>query len=122
MDYSVFDRLVDYDAIQRFRDLSLNPESPVTRGTAQNDDIYFQGREASNKFYDAMPDIVNDYMKEISKETGREYKPFTYYGAADATDIVICMGSANEAIKETIDYLQETQGRKIGLLVVHLYI
>jgi pyruvate-ferredoxin/flavodoxin oxidoreductase len=121
MDYSVFDRLVDYEAIQTFRDTSLNPETPVTRGSAQNDDIYFQGREACNKFYDAMPDIVNGYMEEISKVTGREYKPFTYYGAADATDIIVCMGSANEAIKETIDYLQETEGRKIGLLVVHLY-
>jgi len=121
MDYDVFDRLLDKEAVQKFRDTSLNPESPITRGTAQNDDIYFQGREASNKFYDAVPDIVNDYMQEISKVTGRNYAPFTYYGASDATDIIIAMGSVTETIKETIDYLQKHEGRKIGLLTVHLY-
>ena len=121
MDYDVFDRLLDYDAVQKFRDTSLNPESPITRGTAQNDDIYFQGREASNKFYDAVPDIVNDYMQEISKVTGRNYAPFTYYGSEDATDIIIAMGSVTETIKETIDYLTKVEGRKVGLLTVHLY-
>jgi pyruvate-ferredoxin/flavodoxin oxidoreductase len=120
MDYAVFDRLLDKEAVQRFRDTSLNPESPITRGTAQNDDIYFQGREAQNKFYDAVPDIVNEYMQEISKVTGRNYAPFTYYGAEDATDILIAMGSVNEVIRETVDYLQK-QGRKVGLLTVHLY-
>ena len=85
MDYEVFKSLVDYDAIQAFRDRALNPEHPVTRGTAQNDDIYFQAREAQNKFYDAVPDIAAYYMEEISKETGRDYKPFKYRGAADAT-------------------------------------
>ena len=121
MDYDEFDRLLDKEAVQKFRDTSLNPESPITRGTAQNDDIYFQGREASNKFYDAVPDIVNDYMQEISKITGREYAPFTYYGAEDATDIIIAMGSVTETIKETIDYLTKNEGRKIGLLTVHLF-
>jgi len=121
MDYAVFDRLLDKEAVQRFRDTSLNPESPVTRGTAQNDDIYFQGREAQNKFYDALPDIVNEYMQEISKVTGRNYAPFTYYGDENATDIIIAMGSVNEVIKETIDYLREKEGRKVGLLTVHLY-
>ncbi|MFA7082920.1 MAG: pyruvate:ferredoxin (flavodoxin) oxidoreductase [Arcobacteraceae bacterium] len=121
MDYAVFDRLLDKEAVQRFRDTSLNPESPITRGTAQNDDIYFQGREAQNKFYIALPDIVNEYMQEISKVTGRNYAPFTYYGDENATDILIAMGSVNEVIKETIDYLREKEGRKIGLLVVHLY-
>jgi len=120
MDYDVFDRLLDKEAVQKFRDTSLNPESPVTRGTAQNDDIYFQGREASNKFYNAVPDIVNEYMQEISKVTGRNYAPFTYYGAKDATDIIIAMGSVTETIKETIDHLT-AQGRKVGLLTVHLY-
>ncbi len=120
MDYDVFDRLLDKEAVQRFRDTSLNPESPVTRGTAQNDDIYFQGREAQNKFYDAVPDIVNDYMQEISKVTGRNYAPFTYYGDENATDILVAMGSVNEVIRETVDYLQK-QGRKVGLLTVHLY-
>jgi len=121
IDYSVFDKLLDYDAVQRFRDAALNPESPVTRGGAQNDDIYFQGREAANKFYNAMPDIVNHYMEEISKITKREYKPFMYYGDSQATDIIICMCSANETIKETIDFLRKTQNKKVGLLVVHLY-
>lgn len=120
MDYDVFDRLLDKEAVQKFRDEALNPESPKTRGTAQNDDIYFQGREAQNKFYDALPDIVAEYMAEISKETGREYKPFTYYGDADAENIVIAMGSVNEAIRETVDYLN-AKGEKVGLLTVHLY-
>ena len=112
--------LVDMDAIQAFRDRALNPESPLTRGTAQNPDIFFQAKEASNPFYDAVPDIVEDYMKEISKLTGREYHPFTYYGAKDAENIIIAMGSVTETIKETIDYLA-AQGKKVGLLSVHLY-
>ena len=120
MDYDVFDRLLDYKAVQTFRDAALNPESPKTRGTAQNDDIYFQGREAQNKFYDALPDIVNDYMKEISKVTGREYKPFTYYGDPDAEHIIIAMGSVIEAAKETIDMLRK-KGEKVGIITVHLY-
>ncbi len=120
MDYAVFDRLLDKEAVQRFRDEALNPESPKTRGTAQNDDIYFQGREAQNKFYDALPDIVAHYMAEISKETGREYKPFTYYGAPDADRIVVAMGSVTECLKETIDYLMN-KGEKVGLITPHLY-
>ena len=120
IDYADFDRLVDHEAIQTFRDAALNPESPKTRGTAQNDDIYFQGREAQNKFYDALPDIVNDYMGEISKITGREYKPFTYYGAPDAERIIIAMGSVIEAAKETVDMLM-SKGEKVGLITVHLY-
>ncbi|TKG96498.1 pyruvate:ferredoxin (flavodoxin) oxidoreductase [Puteibacter caeruleilacunae] len=112
--------LVDMEALQEFRNRALNPENPVTRGTAQNPDIFFQAKEASNPFYDAVPDIVEDYMKEISKLTGREYHPFTYYGAADAENVVIAMGSVTETIKETIDYLT-AQGKKIGLLSVHLY-
>ena len=120
MDYADFDRLLDKEALQRFRDEALNPESPKTRGTAQNDDVYFQGREAQNKFYDALPDIVADYMKEISKITGREYKPFTYYGAKDADRIVVAMGSVTECLKETIDYLN-AKGEKVGLITPHLY-
>ncbi|PTN06359.1 pyruvate:ferredoxin (flavodoxin) oxidoreductase [Mangrovibacterium marinum] len=112
--------LVDMDLIQAFRDRALNPESPVTRGTAQNPDIFFQAREASNPFYDAVPDIVEGYMAEISKLTGREYHPFTYYGAKDAENIIIAMGSVTETIKETIDYLA-SQGKKVGLMSVHLY-
>jgi len=112
--------LIDQAGLQRFRDSALNPETPVTRGTAQNPDIYFQSREAANKFYDAVPDVVEEYMQEISKKTGREYHPFTYYGAKDATSIVIAMGSVTETIKEVIDY-KVAQGEKIGLISVHLY-
>ena len=112
--------LVDMEAIQAFRDRALNPGHPVTRGTAQNPDIFFQAREACNPFYDAVPDVVENYMQEISKITGREYHPFTYYGAEDAENIVIAMGSATETIKETIDYLA-AKGKKLGLVSVHLY-
>ncbi len=120
MDYEDLKSLVDYDAIKAFKDSALNPEHPVLRGTAQNSDIYFQGREASNKFYDAVPDIVADYMKEISKITGRDYAPFTYYGAKDATKVIIAMGSVCETIEETIDYLNAA-GEKVGVIKVHLY-
>lgn len=112
--------LVDMDAIQDFRNRALNPEHPVTRGTAQNPDIFFQAKEAANKFYEAVPDIVADYMDKISALTGRKYRPFTYYGADDAENIIIAMGSVTETIKETIDYLN-TQGKKVGLLSVHLF-
>jgi pyruvate-ferredoxin/flavodoxin oxidoreductase len=112
--------LIDMNLIQEFRDRALNPEHPVTKGTAQNPDIFFQAKEASNRFYDAVPDIVEGYMQEITKITGREYHPFTYYGAADAENIIIAMGSVTETIRETIDYLA-AQGKKVGLLVVHLY-
>ncbi|MBC8321603.1 MAG: pyruvate:ferredoxin (flavodoxin) oxidoreductase [Bacteroidetes bacterium] len=113
-------KLVDYDALQRFRDNALNPEHPVTRGTAQNPDIYFQSREASSKFYDVIPDMVEDYMQEINKITGREYHPFTYYGAEDAENIIVAIGSITEVIKEVIDYKNAT-GEKLGLITVHLY-
>ncbi|PSM51632.1 pyruvate:ferredoxin (flavodoxin) oxidoreductase, homodimeric [Campylobacter blaseri] len=120
MDYSHFDRLVDYDAIQKFRDDSLNPENPKTRGTAQNDDIYFQTRELSNRYYNALPDIVANYLKEISKITGRDYKPFDYYGDKDATRIIVAMGSVNQTIEEVVDYLN-SKGEKVGLIKVRLY-
>ena len=113
-------KLIDMDALKAFRDNALNPEHPVTRGLAQNPDIYFQTREAANKFYDAIPDQVAAYMKEISKLTGREYKPFTYYGADDAENIVIAMGSITETLKEVVDHLN-AKGEKVGLLSVHLY-
>ncbi|MDR1974353.1 MAG: pyruvate:ferredoxin (flavodoxin) oxidoreductase [Bacteroidales bacterium] len=112
--------LLDMEALQRFRDNALNPEHPVIRGTAQNPDVFFQAREASNKFYDALPDIVNAYMQEIGKITGREYKPFTYYGAPDAENIVIAMGSVTEVTQETVDYLN-AKGEKTGVVAVHLY-
>ena len=112
--------LIDMDLIQAFRDKALNPENPVERGTAQNPDIYFQGREASNKFYNAVPEIVENYMSEITKITGREYHLFDYYGAEDATDIIVAMGSVTETTKEVIDYLM-AQGKKVVLVAVHLY-
>jgi pyruvate-ferredoxin/flavodoxin oxidoreductase len=113
-------KLIDIEALTRFRNNALNPEHPVTRGTAQNPDIFFQAKEASNRFYEPLADIVASYMTEITKLTGRDYKPFTYYGAPDAENIIVAMGSITETIKETIDYLAE-KGEKIGLISVHLY-
>ncbi len=120
MDYEDLKKLVDMDAVKAFKDRALNPEHPVLRGTAQNADIYFQGREASNKFYEAIPDVVNDYMKEITKITGREYKPFNYYGAPDAEKVIVAMGSVCETIEETVDYMNAL-GQKVGVVKVHLY-
>ncbi|HEX3015067.1 MAG TPA: pyruvate:ferredoxin (flavodoxin) oxidoreductase, partial [Desulfobacteria bacterium] len=113
-------KVVDWQAIQAFRDKALSPEHPVVRGTAQNPDIYFQGREAANPFYGAVPDIVEGYMKEIKRITGREYHPFDYYGAPDAEYVIIAMGSVCETIEEAIDYLI-AQGDKVGLVKVRLY-
>ncbi|MDR0789526.1 MAG: pyruvate:ferredoxin (flavodoxin) oxidoreductase, partial [Bacteroidales bacterium] len=112
--------LIDRDALKRFRDNALNPEHPVTRGTAQNPDVFFQAREACNPYYDAVADIVASYMEEVGKITGRNYKPFDYYGAEDATNVIIAMGSISDTIKETIDYLNN-KGEKLGLVNVHLY-
>ena len=112
--------LLDMDAVKRFRDRAMSPEHPVTRGTAENPDIFFTHREASNKYYEAVPEIVQGYMKEISKITGRNYDLFTYYGAEDADRVIILMGSANEAAKEAIDYLN-AQGQKVGAVSVHLF-
>ncbi|NPA37192.1 MAG: pyruvate:ferredoxin (flavodoxin) oxidoreductase [Chlorobi bacterium] len=120
MEQEDLEKLLDYDALQKFRDNALNPEHPVTRGTAQNPDIYFQTREAQNKYYTNLPDVVAEYMDEISKITGRKYRPFDYYGAEDAENIIIAMGSVTETIKETIDYLM-AKGEKVGLIAVHLY-
>lgn len=120
MDYESYKKMVDWDAIQAFRDHALNPEHPVTRGTAQNGDVFFQAREACNKFYDAVPDIVAEYMDKISAETGREYHPFNYYGDPDAENIIVAMGSVTDCIEETIDYLA-AQGEKVGVLKVHLF-
>lgn len=120
MDYAHFDRLLDREALQKFRDEALNPESPKTRGTAQNDDIYFQTRELSNRFYDAVPDIVANYLSEISKITGRDYKPFNYYGDPEATRVIIAMGSVTQTLEEVVDYLN-AKGEKVGIIKVHLY-
>jgi pyruvate-ferredoxin/flavodoxin oxidoreductase len=120
MPYDVFDRLLDKEAVQKFRQRALNSGKPRTMGTAQNDDVYFQAKEVQEQFYLPIPDIVNSYMEEISKETGREYKPFNYYGAPDATDVIVAMGSVTETIKEVVDKLLE-EGQKVGLISVHLY-
>jgi pyruvate-ferredoxin/flavodoxin oxidoreductase len=120
MEYDDLAKMIDYDALNEFRSRALNPENSCTRGTAQNPDIFFQAREASNKYYETLDDTVNDYMQEISKITGREYKPFKYYGAPDAENIIIAMGSVTETIKEVIDYLG-SKGEKVGLITVHLY-
>ena len=120
IEYDEFAKLLDYDAVNEFRKNALNPEHPVTRGTAQNPDIFFQAKEASNPFYERVPDIVAEYMDEISKLTGREYKPFVYYGHPEAEHIIVAMGSVTETIEETIDYLM-SKGEKVGVIKVHLY-
>ena len=112
--------LVDQKALSEFRARALSPERPVARGMAENPETFFAHREASNKYYAAIPGIVEKYMKEVSRITGREYKLFSYYGAEDATDVIICMGSVTEAAREAIDHLM-AQGRKVGLISVHLY-
>ncbi len=112
--------MVSTKSLAKFRAKALSPDASVTRGTAQNGDVYFQAREACNQYYDAVPDVVARYMGEISELTGREYRPFDYYGDADAENIIVAMGSVTETIKETIDYLA-AQGKKVGVLIVRLY-
>lgn len=120
IDYADLARLVDYDALRMFRNKALRPEKPVTRGTAQNPDVFFQTREASNPYYEKVPEIVASYMAEISRITGREYLPFNYVGAPDAEYVLVAMGSATDTIEETVDYLT-ARGEKVGLVKVHLY-
>ncbi|MFZ2257246.1 MAG: pyruvate:ferredoxin (flavodoxin) oxidoreductase [Clostridiaceae bacterium] len=112
--------MLDWEKVQEFRSKSLNPERPVTRGTAQNPDIYFQGREASNRYYDEVPAIVENYMHEVNKITGRDYGLFNYYGADDAETVIIAMGSVCDTVKEVIDYMM-VKGEKVGLVNVHLF-
>ena len=112
--------LVDMDDIKRFRDRALSPERPVTRGTAENPETFFTHRESCNEYYDKVPEVVEHYLGEISKITGREYHLFSYYGADDAERIIILMGSATEAAREAIDYLNKN-GEKVGMISVHLY-
>ena len=121
MDYDVLESLLDKEALKKFKNHALNPHTnPVERGGAENDDIYFQGREAQNQHYGAVVDVVVDYMNKISEITGRHYAPFTYYGAPDATRVIIAMGSVTETVKETIDELMK-KGERVGLIKVHLY-
>ena len=120
LEYEELAGLVDRDALKEFRRRGLNPDHPVLRGTVQNSDIHFQQREVSNRYYQALPDIVEEYMNEITKLTGREYHLFNYYGAPDADRMIISMGSMCEAIEEIVDHLN-AGGEKVGLLTVHLY-
>ena len=120
MENEDYEKLLDMDAVQAFRDKALSPNHPVTRGTAQNPDIYFQTREVSNKYYDDIVGIVEKNMARMSEITGRKHSLFDYYGAEDATHVVVAMGSVTEALEETIDYLN-AKGQKLGMIKVHLF-
>lgn len=120
LDYADLAKLVDMEAVEAFRKRGLNPDNPVIRGTAQNPDIYFQTREAVNTYYDALPDIVETYMGKINELTGRNYHLFNYYGAQDAENIIIVMGSATETVRTVVEKLT-VEGKKVGVLCVHLY-
>ncbi|WP_371367490.1 Pyruvate:ferredoxin oxidoreductase [Sporomusa rhizae] len=120
LEYDELAKLLDREALDEFRRSSLNPDHPILRGTVQNSDIHFQQREVSNRYYQALPEIVEDYMAEITKLTGREYHLFNYYGAPDADRLIIAMGSMCETIEEVVDHLND-KGEKVGLLTVHLY-
>ena len=120
IDYEDMGKLLDYDAVKKFRERALNPEHPHLGGTAQNPDIYFQNREAANKYYDAVPAIVEDYMAKVSALTGRTYHLFDYVGAPDADRVVVIMGSGADVTEETINYLNG-KGEKLGLIKVRLY-
>ena len=120
IDEEAIKNMVDYDDIKRFRDRALTPERPVTRGTAENPETFFTHREACNQHYEDVPDVVEGYLKQISDLTGREYHIFSYYGAKDAENIIILMGSACEATREVIDH-QMKEGKKVGMVSVHLY-
>lgn len=119
-DYEDLADMLDWDAVEAFRRRSLNPEHPVIRGTAQNDDIFFQAREACNTYYDKVPEIVVDYMNKVNAKAGTDYKPFNYYGAPDAERIIVAMGSVCDAAEEVVDYLNAA-GEKVGLVKVRLY-
>ncbi len=119
-DYDDLKEMMDWDALAAFRKQALNPNHPCQRGSAQNPDIFFQAREACNPYYDALPAIVQDYMDKVNAKLGTDYKLFNYYGAADAEHVIVAMGSVNETIEETIDYLAK-QGKKVGLVKVRLY-
>ena len=119
-DYKDLGDMLDWDAVEAFRRKALNPEHPVLRGQAQNGDIFFQAREACNKYYDAIPEVVVEYMNKVNEKAGTDYKPFNYYGAPDADKVIIAMGSACETIEEVIDYLVAA-GEKVGLVKCHLY-
>ena len=119
-DYEDLGEMLDWDAVEAFRRRALNPEHPVIRGTAQNDDIFFQAREACNTYYDAIPETVIEYMNKVNEKIGTNYKPFNYYGAPDADRVIVAMGSVCDCAEEVVDYLNAA-GEKVGLLKVRLY-
>ncbi len=119
-DYKDLEKMLDKQSVKEFRDRALNPMHPVTRGTAQNPDIFFQSRESCNRFYEEVPGIVEGYMKQVSDVTGREYKLFNYHGDPDARCVIVAMGSVTETIEETVDYLNRN-GESVGVVKVHLY-
>ena len=119
-DYEDLKDMADMDAIAAFRNHALNPNHPCQRGSAQNPDIFFQAREACNPYYDALPAVVQEYMDKVNAKIGTDYKLFNYYGAADAEHIIVAMGSVNDTIEETIDYLMAA-GKKVGVVKVRLY-
>ncbi|XOQ42966.1 MAG: pyruvate:ferredoxin (flavodoxin) oxidoreductase [Clostridium sp.] len=119
-DYKDLGEMLDWDAVEKFRRSAMNPEHPVTKGTSENDDLFFQVNEASNSHYDAFPEVVVEYMNKVNEKIGTDYKPFNYYGAPDATEVIIAMGSVCECAEEVVDYLNAA-GEKVGLVKVHLY-
>ncbi len=119
-DYKDLAEMVDWDAINEFRRGSLNPEHPAQRGTAQNPDVFFQAKEAVNKYYQAVPEICQSYMDKVNEKIGTDYKLFNYYGAADAETVIIAMGSVCDTIEETVDYMN-ARGDKVGLIKIRLY-
>ncbi|MBR5995365.1 MAG: pyruvate:ferredoxin (flavodoxin) oxidoreductase, partial [Eubacteriaceae bacterium] len=120
VDYEVYRRLINHEALQAFRDRAMSPDNPFTKGSAQNPDIYFQAKESANRFYEALPGIVQDYMDRYAEQTGRQYHLFDYYGDPDAEYVIIAMGSVCETVRETVDYLNG-KGGKTGLVAVRLY-
>ncbi len=120
-DYDDLAEMADWDAIAEFRNHALNPNHPCQRGSAQNPDIFFQAREACNPYYDALPAVVQDYMDKVNAKLGTDYKLFNYYGAEDAEQVIVAMGSVNDTIEETIDYMAKTTSAKVGVVKVRLY-
>lgn len=121
LDYADLEKLFDYNDLKKFRESCLNPERPITRGTAQNPDIFFQARERCNPYYDKLPAIIDETMKKVSAAVGRDYHLFDYVGDPKAEHVIVSMGSGNGAIEETVNYLQQKKGEKIGLLKVRLF-
>ena len=120
-DYEDLKDMCDMDAVKAFRERALNPSHPTMRGSHENGDIFFQNREASNKYYDAIPEIVEEYMGKVNEKLGTDYKLFNYYGAPDADRVIVAMGSICDVAEEVIDYLT-AQGEKVGLVKVRLFL